>query len=149
LIVDRLPVTWAELQNKQYIPDRGQVIVFKNPQFTAGNPDEYIVKRVIAFPGERVVLNDGKYTVYNAAHPMVLILTMQTTANQVVLPMAMLMLWYLLAHFSSVVTIAGNYSYDSRNALGIFRFMMLLDLLVFGSTHSRRFEAFNLHREVL
>src|SRR3989344_9072204 len=69
LIVDRLPVTWSQLQNKSYIPERGQVIVFKNPLFTGGSADEYIVKRVIAFPGERVVLKDGSYTVYNADHP--------------------------------------------------------------------------------
>lgn len=69
LIVNRLPVTWAQLQNKPYIPDRGQVIVFKNPQYTFGNPDEYIVKRVIAFSGERVVLKEGKYTIYNDANP--------------------------------------------------------------------------------
>jgi len=31
--------------------------------------DEFIVKRVIAFPGERVVLKDGHYTVYNDEHP--------------------------------------------------------------------------------
>ena len=65
LIVDRLPVTWAQLQNKAYQPKRGQVIVFKNPHFTIGGEDEYIVKRVIGLPGERVVLKDGKYTVYN------------------------------------------------------------------------------------
>ncbi len=69
LIVNRLPVTWSQLQNKEYIPGRGQVIVFKNPLYTAGQSDEYIVKRVIAFPGERVVLKDGSYTVYNTEHP--------------------------------------------------------------------------------
>lgn len=69
LIVDRLPVTWAQLQNKEYVPERGQIIVFKNPLFSVGNSDEYIVKRVIAFEGERVVLKDGKYTVYNASNP--------------------------------------------------------------------------------
>lgn len=69
LIVDRLPVTWAQLQNKQYVPNRGQIIVFKNPLFSIGNADEYIVKRVIAFAGERVVLKDGKYTVYNDTNP--------------------------------------------------------------------------------
>lgn len=69
LIVNRLPVTWAQLQNKQYSPARGQIIVFKNPQFTAGDPDEFIVKRVIAFAGEHVVLKDGHYTVYNSEHP--------------------------------------------------------------------------------
>ncbi len=65
LIVNRLPVTLQQLQNKSYVPDRGQVIVFKNPQFVPGLGEEYIVKRVIAFPGERVVLKDGKFTVYN------------------------------------------------------------------------------------
>ena len=69
LIVNRIPVTVSSLKNKPYVPDRGQVIVFKNPMYTAGNPDEYIVKRVIAFAGERVVLADGHYTVYNPAHP--------------------------------------------------------------------------------
>lgn len=70
LIVNRLPVTWTQLQNKQYIPKRGQVIVFKNPNYngTTGN-EEYIVKRVIAFSGERVVVNDGKITVYNEGYP--------------------------------------------------------------------------------
>lgn len=69
LIVNRMPVTLAQLQNKQYIPDRGQVIVFKNPLFVPGLGEEYIVKRVIAFPSERVVLSNGKFTVYNKEHP--------------------------------------------------------------------------------
>lgn len=69
LIVNRLPVTWAQLQNKTYVPERGQIIVFKNPQFSLGTADEYIVKRVIAFPGERVVVANGAITVYNAEFP--------------------------------------------------------------------------------
>jgi len=68
LIVDRLPVTLAQLRNKDYIPDRGQIIVFKNPKYTDGIGDEYIVKRVIAFPGEHVVIKDGHYVVYNSQH---------------------------------------------------------------------------------
>lgn len=69
LIVNRLPVTSAQLRNQTYVPERGQIIVFKNPNYTVGSPDEYIVKRVIAFPGERVVVADGRITVYNAEHP--------------------------------------------------------------------------------
>lgn len=69
LIVNRLPVTFSQLQNKSYVPDRGQVIVFKNPQYVPGLGEEYIVKRVIAFPGERVVLKDGAFTVYNDENP--------------------------------------------------------------------------------
>lgn len=70
LIVNRLPVTWAQLQNKQYVPERGEIIVFKNPAFdSVTRQEEYVVKRVIAFGGERVVLKDGEFTVYNAARP--------------------------------------------------------------------------------
>lgn len=69
LIVNRLPVTWSAIQNKQYIPERGQIIVFKNPRYTLGIEDEYIVKRVIGLPGERVLLEDGHYTVFNDEHP--------------------------------------------------------------------------------
>ena len=69
LIVNRLTVTASQIQNKDYIPDRNQVIVFKNPNYTVGGDDEYIVKRVIAFPGERVELKDGHFTVYNDEHP--------------------------------------------------------------------------------
>ena len=63
LIVNRLPVTISNLKNQSYKPNRGDIIVFKNPQFVQGNRDEYIVKRVIAFAGERVVVKDGKITV--------------------------------------------------------------------------------------
>lgn len=69
LVVNRLPVTWSQLQNKSYLPERGQVIVFKNPRFSAGMGEEYIVKRVIAFAGERVELKNGTYRVYNDEHP--------------------------------------------------------------------------------
>ncbi len=69
LIVNRLPVTWASLLNRPYTPERGQVIVFKNPRYNAGVGEEYIVKRVIGMPGDRVVLKDGHYTVYNASYP--------------------------------------------------------------------------------
>lgn len=69
LIVNRLPITFAQLQAKSYVPERGEIIVFKNPRFVAGLGEEYIVKRVIAFPGERVVVTDGTITVYNEANP--------------------------------------------------------------------------------
>lgn len=69
LIVNRLPVTASQLQNKPYIPERGQIIVFRNPQYTPDKQDEYIVKRVIAFPGERVTVKDGVLKVYNGQYP--------------------------------------------------------------------------------
>jgi signal peptidase I len=40
LIVNRVPVSFAQLQGKSYVPDRGQVIVFKNPHWMPGGLDE-------------------------------------------------------------------------------------------------------------
>jgi signal peptidase I len=69
LIVNRMAVTWAQLQGNQFQPERGQVIVFENPRYSIGLEDRYLVKRVIGLPGERVVLENGAYTVYNKEHP--------------------------------------------------------------------------------
>lgn len=69
LIVNRVPVTWAHLQAESYVPERGQVIVFRNPHWRPGSLDEYIVKRVIGFPGERVTVNNGVLRVYNDENP--------------------------------------------------------------------------------
>lgn len=77
VIVNRLPVTWAHFLEQEYVPERGQVIVFANGdadgpltcEAPLGQVDQYIIKRVIAFPGERVVVKDGVLTVYNDEHP--------------------------------------------------------------------------------
>lgn len=69
LIVNRIPVTLAQLQNHAYSPERGQIIVFKNPRYIEGNADAYLVKRVIAFAGERVVVKNGAVTVFNDEYP--------------------------------------------------------------------------------
>ncbi len=120
LIVNRLPVTWAQLQNIEYIPERGQVIVFKNPRYTVGSPDEFIVKRVIGLPGEKVALKDGHFTVYNNDHPKGF--NPDDTNNgepasptsgvekEVVVPDGTL---YVSGDHRN-----GNYSFDSRNGLG-------------------------------
>lgn len=69
LIINRLPVTFEALKSRDYVPERGHVIVFRNPNFHYVNTDEYIVKRVIGLPGDRVVVRDGEVTVYNSDHP--------------------------------------------------------------------------------
>lgn len=69
IIVNRLPITWSKLQNKDYTPERGDIIVFENPNYTAGMKDQYIVKRVIAFSGERVKVENGILTIYNDKFP--------------------------------------------------------------------------------
>ncbi|MGY4893104.1 MAG: signal peptidase I [Candidatus Saccharimonadota bacterium] len=69
LIVNRLPVTWSSIRGESYLPERGQIIVFKNPHFSRGIEDEFIVKRVIGLPGEHVTLQNGQYVIYNKEHP--------------------------------------------------------------------------------
>ena len=77
VIVNRLPVTWEHFLGNEYIPERGQIIVFANGpadgpltcQVQSGVDDQYIIKRVIAFPGERVTVKDGILTVFNDEHP--------------------------------------------------------------------------------
>ncbi len=77
VIVNRFAVSWAHFLGQEYMPKRGQVIVFANGAasgpLTCGVPtgqkDQYIIKRVIAFPGERVTVKDGVLTVYNDEHP--------------------------------------------------------------------------------
>lgn len=72
VIVDRLPVTWSHFLSKEYVPKRGDVIVFMNGEADGkltcepvkNIKDQYIIKRVIGLPGERVQLKDGKFTVY-------------------------------------------------------------------------------------
>lgn len=66
LIVNRLQHTWSTLRGSDYVPERGQVIVFRNPHWLPGGLDEYIVKRVIAFPGERVEVSSGIIRVYTS-----------------------------------------------------------------------------------
>ena len=88
VIVNRAAVSWAHFTGQEYIPERGQIIVFLNENEAAvkeykaqgiENPltcsvpenvsDQYIIKRVIAFPGERVTVKDGVMTIYNDEHP--------------------------------------------------------------------------------
>ena len=77
LIVNRAAVSLSHFFGKPYVPERGQIIVFLNGDASgpltcgveASIRDHYIIKRVIAFPGERVVVKDGKLTVYNKEHP--------------------------------------------------------------------------------
>jgi len=122
LIVNRLPVTWAQLQNKDYVPERGEIIVFKNPQYVPGTPDEYIVKRVIAFPGERVTVSKGSLTVYNKANPNGFqpdknypTAEMKTSGNvDTTVPDGTL--------FVAGDHRVGNYSFDSRSGLGTIPF---------------------------
>lgn len=88
VIVNRAAVSWAHFTGNEYVPERGQIIVFLNEDeakvaeykaqgvehpVTCSVPsnvsDQYIIKRVIAFPGERVTVKDGVMTIYNDEYP--------------------------------------------------------------------------------
>jgi signal peptidase I len=71
LIIWKVPRTWAEVTHHPYIPKRGDIIVFTETglaQFGQQNTKQ-LIKRVIGLPGDQVVLKNGNYTIYNAAHP--------------------------------------------------------------------------------
>ena len=121
LIVNKIPVTISNIQGKKYTPERGQVIVFKNPELSLGlvGKDEYIVKRVVAFPGETVHVKNGKVTVINDTHPDGFdpdTLTDDTegspTSGDVITKVPAGEIFVMGDHRQ------GNYSLDSRSGLG-------------------------------
>lgn len=71
LIIWKVPRSWARLTHHDYIPGRGDIIVFTESGLGEfGQEDsKQLIKRVIGLPGERVVVKDGAISVYNAAHP--------------------------------------------------------------------------------
>lgn len=71
LIIWKVPRTWADITRHNYIPNRGDVIVFTESGLSQfGQQDsKQLIKRVIGLPGDRVVVSNGAYTVYNSAHP--------------------------------------------------------------------------------
>lgn len=71
LIIWKVPRTWANITRNDYIPKRGDIIVFNESGLNQYGPQEskQLIKRVIGLPGERVTLKDGNYTVYNNEYP--------------------------------------------------------------------------------
>jgi len=77
IIVNRLAVTLSHLSEQEFVPHRGQIIVFANGgnssilscEPTPGIKDQYVIKRVIGFAGERVQVKDGILTVFNEQYP--------------------------------------------------------------------------------
>jgi signal peptidase I len=71
LIVDKAPRTFARITGHPFIPHRGDIIIFNQANLpdTSFGQSKQLIKRVIARPGERVVVKDGKITVFNDEHP--------------------------------------------------------------------------------
>jgi signal peptidase I len=71
LIVYKLPRTISRITHHPYIPKRGEIVIFSRQdsvEFGTPKPRQ-LIKRVIALPGERVVVKDNVITVFNKDHP--------------------------------------------------------------------------------
>ena len=66
LLTNKLGRTLANIAGKDFVPKRGELAVFTNPFYNQGDPDMFIVKRVIGLPGDRVVVRSGRITIYAA-----------------------------------------------------------------------------------
>jgi signal peptidase I len=60
LIINKLGKSWSSILGNQYLPERGEIIVFHNPN----NEEVQLVKRVIGLPGDTVVVTSGRIVVY-------------------------------------------------------------------------------------
>lgn len=71
LLVWKIPKTWSKITGNSFIPNRGDVIIFVEHSAASfgESSDKQLIKRVIALPGERVVVKNEVVTVYNEQHP--------------------------------------------------------------------------------
>jgi signal peptidase I len=70
LIIWKVPRSWARITQHDYIPGRGDVIVFNQnglSEFGQEN-NKQLIKRVIGLPGDRVVVKGGLITIYDKIH---------------------------------------------------------------------------------
>ena len=65
MLVFKWPQTWARLTGTQYIPNRTNIIIIAKNSVS----NEELIKRVIALPGEKVVIADNDLTVYSQNTP--------------------------------------------------------------------------------
>lgn len=71
LIVWKVPRTWAHITGHEYVPKRGDIVIFNQDnlaEFGQTNVKQ-LVKRVVGLPGDRIVINNNHITVYNKQHP--------------------------------------------------------------------------------
>jgi signal peptidase I len=71
LIVWKAPRTLAKIRGNDYVPERGDILVFYSNDHGGSWSSErrQLIKRVVGLPGERVVVKNGQITVYNTEYP--------------------------------------------------------------------------------
>lgn len=70
LIVWKVPRTWSKITKHNYVPERDDVVIFvRHDLYEEGGGEKQLIKRVIGLPGDRVVVQDGRITVYNSENP--------------------------------------------------------------------------------
>ncbi len=71
LIIWKMQRTWARMTKHDFVPGRGDIIVFikRGLYEEDGSKEKQLIKRVIGLPGERVTVKDGKITIYDTGHP--------------------------------------------------------------------------------
>lgn len=71
LIVVKAGVTWAKLRGQEYLPDRGDIIVFakRGTVDPAAGGERQLIKRVIGLPGDQIIIENGFITIVNDERP--------------------------------------------------------------------------------
>ena len=71
LIVWKLPRTWARITGHQYVPKRGDIIVFSANMLASygQGANKQLIKRVIGLPGDHLVIKNGFVAIYNKQNP--------------------------------------------------------------------------------
>ncbi len=67
LIVYKLSKTFSNLTGSDYLPGRGDIVVFNRTEDDGGS--RQLIKRVIGLPGDRVVIKNAVVRVFNDEHP--------------------------------------------------------------------------------